>query len=56
MDIAVMTDRAGFVKFVTTNSLYDEQHTEATKCFDPARVSTLIGPSFLNLQVALVCT
>ena len=31
MSIAVMTDRAIFVKNVTTNSLYDEQNTEAAK-------------------------
>ena len=31
MDIAVMTEREIFVKAVTTNSPYDDQHTEAVK-------------------------
>ena len=45
MEIAVMTEREIFVKAVTTNSPYDDQHTEAVKFCFHLKVGSMKGLS-----------
>jgi hypothetical protein len=55
MEIAVVVDRADYVKAVVTVSPYDDQHTEAAKFLCQAQVFTQAVPLVLIAQMVLTC-
>ena len=49
MDIAVVVDRADYVKAVVTVSPYDDQHTEAAKICFQRKVGSMKGLSSMRV-------